>query len=55
MSIGKYTSLEEARKQNKLDRFCKDNPSEGDKQKFDNLFIAMANGKPKKKPASEKK
>ena len=45
MSRGKYLSLEEARKTGRLDRFCKEHPSEGDKELFDRLFEAMA--KPK--------
>jgi hypothetical protein len=53
MSRGKYLSLEEARKKGQLDRFAKEHPSEGDKDKFDRLFKAMAAGekpKPRKKP-----
>lgn len=49
MSADKYTSLEEARKDNNLSRFCADNPSEGDKTLLDKLFTAMTGGKPKKK------
>jgi hypothetical protein len=30
---GKYLSLEEARKAGKLDRFCKEHPSEGNAQR----------------------
>ena len=47
MSIGKHTSLEEARKQDKLDRFIKEHPSKGDKKKFDNLLGSMAKQKKK--------
>lgn len=47
MGIGKYLSLEEARKQNKLKRFCKEHPSAGDEELFDKLAEAMA------KPESE--
>lgn len=47
MSTGKYTSLEEARKQDKLERFIKEHPSEGDKKKFDNLLGNMAKQKKK--------
>jgi hypothetical protein len=47
MSRGKHLSLEEARKQNKLERFAKEHPSEGDKKLFDRLFKAMAKTKPK--------
>jgi hypothetical protein len=48
MAIGKHTSLEEAQKEKKLDRFCKEHPSTGDEDAFDSLFNAMAT---KKKPA----
>ena len=47
MSIGKYVSLEEARKENKLDRFCQAHPSEGDKKVLNALFTAMTGGKAK--------
>jgi len=50
MSRGKFLSLEEAREQDKLDQFCKEHPSEGDKKAFDRLLNRMA--KPKK-PAKE--
>ena len=46
MARGKYLSLEEARKSGKLDRFCKEHPSEGDEELFDRLLDAMV--KPKK-------
>ena len=46
MARGKYLSLEEAREQDKLDQFCKEHPSEGDKETFDRLLDRMA--KPKK-------
>ncbi len=42
MARGKYLSLEEARKLKRLDRFCKEHPSEGDEQEFDELFERMA-------------
>ena len=42
MAVGKYISLEEARKLKRLDRFAKEHPSEGDEQKFDELFERMA-------------
>ena len=51
MARGKYLSLEEARKQGRLDRFCKEHPSEGDEQVFDRLLDAMA--KPKKTEEDE--
>ncbi len=46
MARGKYLSLEEARKLKRLDRFCKEHPSEGDEQEFDELFERMAMNKP---------
>ncbi len=46
MARRKYLSLEEARKMKRLDRFCKEHPSEGDKKQFDRLLDAMAKGKP---------
>ena len=48
MARGKYLSLEEARKTGKLDRFCKEHPSEGDEQQWNEAFEAMAKGKPPK-------
>lgn len=45
MSRGKYLSLEEARKAKMLQRFAKEHPSEGDAEKFDSLFRAMAGGR----------
>ena len=50
MSRGKHLSLEEARNENKLNRFAKEHPSKGDKKLFDKLFTAMA----KKKKEGEK-
>ena len=46
MATGKYLSLEEARKQKRLDRFCREHPSEGDEKTFDDLLEAMAKGEP---------
>lgn len=46
MSRGKNLSLEEARKSGELKRFAKEHPSEGDEDKFDRLFEAMAHGGP---------
>ncbi len=46
MARGKYLSLEEARKDGTIKRFCKEHPSKGDKKAFDRLFNAMASGKP---------
>lgn len=45
MARGKYLSLEEARKQKRLDRFCKEHPSEADKERFERLLKAMTNPK----------
>ncbi len=51
MARGKYLSLDEARKQGRIDRFCKEHPSEGDEELFDRLLDAMA--KPKKTEEGE--
>jgi hypothetical protein len=48
MSTGKYLSLEEARKEKKLDRFCKEHPSDGDEEKFDRALDLMAKPKSSK-------
>lgn len=40
MSIGKYISLEEARKTGQLDRFIKEHPSKGNKGLFNRLLRA---------------
>ena len=45
MARGKYLSLDEARKQGRIDRFCKEHPSEGDEELFDRLLDAMATPK----------
>jgi len=47
MSIGKYLSLEEARKKGLLKRFIKEHPSKGDERLFDKLLERMARGKKK--------
>ncbi len=47
MSRGKHISLEEARKDDKLDQFIAEHPSEGDEKAFDALLEAMAANKPK--------
>ena len=47
MSIGKYISLEEARRQNKLARFIKFHKTTGNKKQFKELLGNMAF---KKKP-----
>ena len=46
MARGKYLSLEEARRDGRLDRFAKEHPSEGDAELFAKLLKAMAEGKP---------
>jgi hypothetical protein len=53
MSRGKYYSLEEARKDNNLEQFCKEHPSDGNKDVFNNLFQAMANGTPRNLPVKQ--
>lgn len=53
MSRGKHLSLSEARKTGKLERFAKEHPSVGDREKFDALLKAMANGK--RPPKARKK
>jgi hypothetical protein len=42
MSQGKHLSLEEARKLDKIDRFCKEHPTEGDESIFDGALAVMA-------------
>jgi len=42
MATGKYLSLEEARNQGLLDRFCKEHPAKGEKRGFFSLLDAMA-------------
>ena len=51
MSTGEYTSLEEARNENKIDRFCKEHPSKAKKKDFDALLDNMC--KAKKPKASD--
>lgn len=46
MSRGKYLSLEEARKEKKLERFSKEHPSQGDEDAFDSILSAMSKTKP---------
>lgn len=45
MSRGKHLSLEEARRLNQLEQFCKEHESVGDESAFDQLLNAMAAGK----------
>ena len=42
MATGKYLSLEEARKQDKLEQFCKEHPSRGDWDRFDAALHSIA-------------
>lgn len=42
MAHGKYLSLEEALKHGKLARFCKEHPSQGDRDLFWRLINAAA-------------
>jgi hypothetical protein len=44
MSRGKYLSLEEARKTNKLDHFADEHPSNADRDRFKRLLDAMSQG-----------
>ncbi|MDH5573361.1 MAG: hypothetical protein OEY89_16480 [Gammaproteobacteria bacterium] len=54
MSTGKYISLEEARNDNKLDRFIKEHPNEVKKKDFEILLDAMCKDEPPKKKAQQK-
>ena len=54
MSTGKYISLEEARKQGKLDRFAKEHPSKAKKKDFDALLDDMTKSSPKACRTSKK-
>lgn len=47
MVVGKYLSLEEARRKGLIDRFCDEQPSKGERNVFTDLLDAMA-----KKPES---
>ena len=46
MAIGRYLSLEEARKSGKLDRFAKEHPSKSEGDRFQRLLDVMTHGKP---------
>ena len=54
MSTGKYLSLEEALKKNKLERFAKQHPSSGKKRDFDDLLERMAKNLPVNAGTSKK-
>jgi len=49
MSRGKHLSLEEARKQGKLDQFAKEHQSKAD-ERFERVLKAMERGEPPRKP-----
>ena len=51
MSLGKYVSLQEARKKKKLALFIKEHPSAGDETVFDDTLTKMA---PKKRSKDDK-
>jgi hypothetical protein len=51
LSIGKYISLEEARKQKKIKRFIREHPSRGDKEQFEDLLHNMTHNIKPKKPS----
>lgn len=53
MGSGKYHSLEEARRERKLDRFCKEHPSEADRDRFERLLDLMTKGSLEAAPASD--
>ncbi len=53
MAIGKYLSLEEARKLNKLKRFIKEHPSQAD-ERFWPLMEAAAKGLPEGERTSDR-
>lgn len=50
----KPISLEQAQKKGKINQFCKEHPSTGDKQMFESLLDEMANPKPPAKPKNSK-
>lgn len=52
MSIGKHTSLKEARDKKALERFIKEHPSQADKKAFESLLDRMTKipVPPRKKP-----
>ena len=44
MSSGQYLSLEEARRNGVLDRFCREHPAEAERNRFMRLLEEMAKG-----------
>ena len=53
MARGKYLSLEEAQKLGLIDQFCKEHPSEADRERFDALLDAMCRGVPPKSSGAD--
>lgn len=53
MSRGKYLSLEEARETGAFKQFCKEHPSEADRDRFLKLLAAMSQGVLEAKETSE--
>jgi hypothetical protein len=51
LSNNKNLSLKEAHKYNKLDRFIKEHPSEGDAKQFEDLLHNMTHNIKPKKPS----
>ena len=54
MSTGKYLSLEEARKQGKIDRFAKEHKTVGDRKAFEGLLDRMTRNLPTSDQTSKK-
>lgn len=54
MSRGKYLSLEEARETGQLERFCKEHPSEAERDRFLALLEAMSKGALKGEETSQR-
>lgn len=53
MARGRYLSLEEARKLDKLDQFAKEHQAEGDEKAFDRALNSIARGAGKR-PATDR-
>ena len=54
MSRGKHLSLEEARRNGALDQFCREHPSEADRDRFQRLLDLMSIGALKGEETSKK-
>ena len=54
MSTGKYISLEEARNEDKIERFAQEHQSSGNVELFDKLLDAMVEEPPPENTKSEK-